>query len=107
MDQSSIFSREFNEIGRLWKRAIAYIADGFVLVVPALIIVFGYMFFLSDGNFKQLNLESVKNNIVPEILIWLVLLLYFTYFIGKTGQSVRRIRWRFLRAQPLSALSIM
>src|SRR3990167_6218780 len=87
MDQSGLFSGEFNEIGRLWKRAIAYLVDAFVLLVPSLIIIYGYSFFLSGGNFKQLDYESLKNNVVLEVSLWLIFLSYFTYFIGKTGQS--------------------
>lgn len=90
MEGTNLFHGEFNQIGRLWRRAIAYMADGFVLAVPTMIIVLTYLFILGKGSFasiSQLKPENIKSAIMLQIILWAVFLAYFTYFIGKTGQT--------------------
>jgi uncharacterized RDD family membrane protein YckC len=91
MEETSLFHGEFDQIGKLWKRAIAYIADGFILAIPTIIIVLAYFFILGKGKFPNVaqfkQLENTKATILLEIILWAMALLYFTYFVGKTGQT--------------------
>jgi len=86
-----LFRDEFTQIGKLWKRAIAYIADGFILLLPTLIILFGYIFIVSGGNFEHIlqkpKPEQMRAAIGLQVILWVIYLSYFTYFIGKLGQS--------------------
>ena len=91
MEEAKLFQGEFTQIGKLWRRVIAYIADGFILLLPTLIILFGYVFIVSGGNFENIlqktKPEHIKSAITLQVLLSLVYLVYFTYFIGKSGQS--------------------
>lgn len=91
MEEAKLFQGEFKQIGKLWKRAVAYLADGFVLAVPTLVIVFGYFLIASKGNFVNLPeiLQPGKTKIVIplQIILWVIYLSYFIYFVGKTGQT--------------------
>jgi len=91
MEESKLFQGEFTQTGKLWKRTIAYIADGFVLLLPTLVVLFVYFFIISGGNFSSLpqifENESIKKIIPLQIILWFIILSYFTYFIGKTGQT--------------------
>ena len=87
-----VFQGEFTQTGRLWRRAVADIADAFILFLPALIIIFlGYFFVVSGGEFKHIfqkpGPEHIKEAITVQVILELVFLTYFTYFIGKSGQS--------------------
>jgi len=93
MEENKIYHGEFNQIGKLWKRFIAYMVDGFILAVPALIIFFGFSFIFGSEAFSSFKEpENIKLGILiqiiaPAILASAISLIYFTYFIGKTGQS--------------------
>jgi len=91
MEEIKLFQGEFNQIGKLWKRAIAYIADGLVLAVPTIIIVFAYFFILGKGSFPTAeqfkSLENIKSVILLQVILFGIFLSYFTYFVGKKGQT--------------------
>ncbi len=88
MEEEKLFNEEFVEIGKLWKRAIAYVADDFVLAVPTIIIVLSYIFIFSKGNAAQLKQpENIKSAILLQLILWAIFLAYFTYFVGKTGRT--------------------
>lgn len=91
MDQSKLFKSEFNQMGTLWKRGIAYIADGLVLLIPSLFVFFAYVFIISKGDFSNIaqlkQPENIKSAILLEMILGAIALAYFTYFIGKTGQT--------------------
>ena len=92
MEETKLFNEEFNQIAKLWKRAIAGIADGFILLLPILVIIFVYFLIISGGNFANLPQVLKPDNIkaaIPlvEIILRLIPLAYFTYFIGRSGQT--------------------
>jgi uncharacterized RDD family membrane protein YckC len=91
MAEVRLFQGEFTQIGRLWKRAVAYIADAFILLLPTLIILLGYFFIVCGGNFEHIlqkpKPEQTKAAIGLQVILWVLYLSYFTYFIGKSGQS--------------------
>lgn len=90
--QETLFQGEFTGMGKLWRRAIAYVADGFVLMVPIIIIAFGYIIFMvPKGNFANVAQFKepgyIKLGIFIQIVVWAIFLVYFSYFVGKTGQT--------------------
>jgi uncharacterized RDD family membrane protein YckC len=91
MKEENLFQGEFTQIGKLWKRAVAYIADCSILLLPSLIISFGYFSVVLGGNFEDIlkisELEQMKAAIPLQFILWAVYLSYFTYFIGKSGYT--------------------
>lgn len=91
MEEIKLFQGEFTQIGKLWRRVIAYLTDGFILLLPTIIIVFGYIFIVSGGNFEHILQKTIPEHIKAAIglrvILWFVYLSYFTYFIGKSGQT--------------------
>jgi uncharacterized RDD family membrane protein YckC len=91
MEETKLFQGEFNQIGKLWKRGVAYLIDGFVVMLPTLVIMFIYFLIISRGSFgdifKSLQAGNTKQFIPLQLILWVLYLLYFVYFIGKTGQT--------------------
>ena len=91
MEETKLFQGEFNQIGKLWKRGIAYLIDGFVVMLPTLVIMGVYFLIISRGNleniFKSLQIRNTKQFIPLQLILWVLYLLYFVYFVGKTGQT--------------------
>ena len=93
MEETKLFQGEFNQIAKLWRRAVAYIADGLILSIPVFLIIFAYSFILTKGNFSSIppdvfRPENITKALFLQIAVWALTLSYFTYFIGKTGQTL-------------------
>jgi len=91
MEEIKLFKGEFNQIGKLWNRQMALLTDYFILLLPTVLIYFIFLNIVSGGNLMNLlyipEPEQMKLFAVYLILFCSLDVLYFTYFIGKTGQT--------------------
>lgn len=91
MEEVQIFQGDFIQAGKLWRRAIAYIADGFLVFLTIFTITVGYLLIAYGADIgvflRKPEAEQVRIAVVFQAIGLLIYLSYFTYFIGKTGQS--------------------
>ncbi len=91
MSEAKRLDTTFTQPGFLWKRTIASIADWLILLLPALLIGFAFQFAVSGGNVHELQdliaTESTGLELLRMAILTLFFSAYFTYFIGKTGQT--------------------